>query len=106
MSWFSNYILSDYSEDSVVPDSYFYEGTAISPSYDILIPSNMMEEEVVSGIHYRDSTVQLDLNVERLDAHHDYSDYGYGGEPYPQAEYPYSQPNYPNHGYGGEQSYV
>ncbi|MFS8001313.1 hypothetical protein Hanom_Chr13g01188881 [Helianthus anomalus] len=61
-------------------------------------------EEVVYGIRYRDNTVQLDLNILVEDSYtqHDYSDYGYEGEPYPQAEYPYGQPNYPDHGYGGE----
>ncbi|MFS8031361.1 hypothetical protein Hanom_Chr17g01545031 [Helianthus anomalus] len=106
MSWLSIYIFGEYSEESVVPDSY--EGAAIFASYDIPIPSNTREEEVVSGFRYRDNTVELDLNVpvEDFDTQHGYSNYGYGGEPYPQAEYPYSQPNYPDHGYGGEQSYV
>ncbi|KAJ0935253.1 hypothetical protein HanRHA438_Chr03g0116941 [Helianthus annuus] len=106
MSWFSNYLFGEYSEESVVPDSY--EGAAISASYDIPIPSNTREGEVVSGIRYRDNIVELDLNVpvEDFDAQYGYSDYGYGDEPYPQAEYPYGQPNYPDHGYGGEQSYV
>ncbi|KAJ0493959.1 hypothetical protein HanIR_Chr12g0591961 [Helianthus annuus] len=106
MSWFSNYLFGQYFEESVIPDSY--EGTAISASYGIPITSNTREEEVVSGIRYRDNTVQLDLNVTVEDsyAQHGYSDYGYEGEPYPQAEYPYSQPNYLDHGYGGERSYV
>ncbi|MFS7966019.1 hypothetical protein Hanom_Chr09g00768961 [Helianthus anomalus] len=92
MSWFSNYIFGEYSEEFV----------------DIPIPSNTREEEIVFGIRYRDKTVQLDLIVPVEDsyAQHGYSDYRYGGEPYPQAEYPYGQPNYPDHGYGGEQSYV
>ncbi|KAJ0560651.1 hypothetical protein HanHA300_Chr06g0213751 [Helianthus annuus] len=48
----------------------------------------MREEEVVSGIRYRDNTVQLDLNIPVEDsyAQHGYSNYGYGGEPYSQAE--------------------
>ena len=89
MLWFSNYLFGEYSDESVVPDSY--KGTAISSLYDIPIPSNTRKEEVVSGIRYRDNTVQLDLNVlvEDSYAQHGYSNYGYGGEPYPQAEYPY-----------------
>ena len=59
MSWFSNYLFGEYSDESVVPDSY--EGAAISDSYEKNVQFNMREEEVVSGI--RDNTVQLDLNV-------------------------------------------
>ncbi|KAF5796098.1 hypothetical protein HanXRQr2_Chr08g0347441 [Helianthus annuus] len=95
MSWFSIYFVGEYSDESVVPDSY--EGTAISASYDKLIPSNTREDEVVSGIRYRDNTVQLDLNIPVEDsyAQHGYSDYRYGGEPYPQAEYPYGSQTIP-----------
>ena len=83
MSWFSNYLFSEYSDEYVVPN--IYEGTAISDSYKKPITSNMREEEVVSGIRYRDNTVQLELNIPVEDsyAQHGYSDYGYGGEPYP-----------------------
>ncbi|MFS7978383.1 hypothetical protein Hanom_Chr10g00914881 [Helianthus anomalus] len=68
----------------------------------------MKEEEVVSGIHYRDNTAQLDLNIHVEDSHsqHGYSNYGYEGEPYPQAEYLYVRPNCLDHGYGGEQSFI
>ncbi|KAF5772266.1 hypothetical protein HanRHA438_Chr13g0585651 [Helianthus annuus] len=61
MSWFSNYLFGDYSDESVVPDSY--EGTAISDSFEKPVSSNLRETEVVSGIRYRDNTVQLDLNT-------------------------------------------
>ncbi|MFS7903330.1 hypothetical protein Hanom_Chr01g00022811 [Helianthus anomalus] len=66
--------------ESFVPNSY--EGTAISASYDIPIPSNTREKEVVSGIRYHDNTAQLDLNVPVEDSYAQpgYSDYGYGGE--------------------------
>ncbi|MFS8001364.1 hypothetical protein Hanom_Chr13g01189541 [Helianthus anomalus] len=76
MSWFSNYLFSEYSDESVVPDSY--EGTAISTSYDKSIPSNTREEEVVYGIRCRENTMQLDLNilVEDSYAQHSYLDYG------------------------------
>ncbi|MFS7973911.1 hypothetical protein Hanom_Chr09g00862231 [Helianthus anomalus] len=105
MSWFSNYLFGEYSDKSVVLDSY--EGGAISDSYEKLVPSNM-RGEVVSSIRYRDNTVQLNLNIPVEDsyAQHNYLNYGYAGEPYPQVEYPYGQSNYPGHGYGGEQSYV
>ncbi|MFS7955728.1 hypothetical protein Hanom_Chr07g00646021 [Helianthus anomalus] len=42
MSWFSNYLFGEYSDESVVPDSY--EGTAISDLCEKPISSNMMEE--------------------------------------------------------------
>ncbi|MFS8003704.1 hypothetical protein Hanom_Chr13g01216971 [Helianthus anomalus] len=98
MSWLSNYLFGNYSDESVIPDSY--KGAVISTSYDKSIPSNTREEEVVSGILYRDNTVQLDVNIPMEDsyAQHGYLDYGYRGEPYPPAEYPYGQPNYPNQG--------
>ncbi|KAM0025755.1 hypothetical protein Hdeb2414_s0021g00578311 [Helianthus debilis subsp. tardiflorus] len=106
MSWFNNYLFGEYSNESVVPDSY--DGTAISGSYEKPVPSNMKEEEFVSGIRDRDSMVQLDLNIPMEDSHaqHGYSNYGYGGELYPQAEHPYVRPNCLDHGYGGEQSFV
>ncbi|MFS7958414.1 hypothetical protein Hanom_Chr07g00678271 [Helianthus anomalus] len=68
----------------------------------------MRDEEVISGIHYHDNSVQLNLNilVEDSYAQHGYSNYGYQGEPYHQAEYPYVQPNCPNRGHGDEQSFV
>ncbi|KAJ0571108.1 hypothetical protein HanHA300_Chr05g0185811 [Helianthus annuus] len=106
MSWFSNNLFGEYSDQFVVPDSH--ERTAIFDSYEKPVSSNMREEEIVSGIRYRDNTMQLDLNIPVEDsyAQHGYSNYGYGGEPYPQVEYPYVQTNYPNHGYGGVQMYV
>ncbi|KAJ0693865.1 hypothetical protein HanPI659440_Chr15g0602231 [Helianthus annuus] len=61
MSWLSNYLFGQYSDESVVPDSY--EGTAISDSYEKPVSSNLRETEVVSGIRYRDNTVKLDLNT-------------------------------------------
>ncbi|MFS7935797.1 hypothetical protein Hanom_Chr05g00407781 [Helianthus anomalus] len=82
-SWFSNYLFDEYSDKSIVPDSY--EGTTISDSYEKPFPSNMREEEVVSAIRYCDNTMQLDLNIPVDDAYaqHNYSNYGYGGDPYP-----------------------
>ncbi|MFS7961158.1 hypothetical protein Hanom_Chr08g00711511 [Helianthus anomalus] len=59
MSWFSNYHFGEYS----------HEGTAIYDSYDKPITFNMREEEVVSGIHYRDNTVQLELNIHVEDSY-------------------------------------
>ncbi|KAM0070927.1 hypothetical protein Hdeb2414_s0001g00018961 [Helianthus debilis subsp. tardiflorus] len=61
MSWLSNYLFGQYSDESVVPDSY--EETAISDSFEKPVSSNLRETEVVSGIRYRDNTVQLDLNT-------------------------------------------
>ncbi|KAF5780329.1 hypothetical protein HanXRQr2_Chr11g0470651 [Helianthus annuus] len=61
MSWLSNYLFGQYSDESVVPDSY--EGTTISDSYEKPVSSNLRETEVVSGIRYRDNTVKLDLNT-------------------------------------------
>ncbi|KAM0005873.1 hypothetical protein Hdeb2414_s0194g00829171 [Helianthus debilis subsp. tardiflorus] len=84
MSWFSNYLFGDYSDESVVPDSY--EGTAISDSFEKPVSSNLRETEVVSGIRYRDNTVQLDLNT--------------------PVEDPYAQQGYSNFGYGGDYSFV
>ncbi|KAJ0870310.1 putative transcription factor FAR family [Helianthus annuus] len=112
MSWFSNYLFGDYSDESVVPDSY--EGTAISDSFEKPVSSNLRETEVVSGIRYRDNTVQLDLNtpVEDPYAQQGYSNFGYGGEYsfvqqecYPNDSYGCQQ-GYSNFGYGGEQSFV
>ncbi|KAJ0489592.1 putative transcription factor FAR family [Helianthus annuus] len=112
MSWFSNYLFGDYSDESVVPDSY--EGTAISDSFEKPVSSNLRETEVVSGIRYRDNTVQLDLNtpVEDPYAQQGYSNFGYGGdysfvqqECYPNDSYGCHQ-SYSNFGYGGEQSFV
>ncbi|KAJ0772071.1 hypothetical protein HanPI659440_Chr07g0276261 [Helianthus annuus] len=67
-----------------------------------------MREEVISGIRYRDNTMQLNLNIPVEDSYtqHDYLNYGYGGEAYHHDEYLYIQPNCPDHGYGGEQSFV
>ncbi|KAJ0889804.1 hypothetical protein HanRHA438_Chr09g0416791 [Helianthus annuus] len=112
MSWFSNYLFGDYSDESVVPDSY--EGTAISDSFEKPVSSNLRETEVVSGIRYRDNTVQLDLNtpVEDPYAKQGYSNFGYGGdysfvqqECNPNDSYGCHQ-SYSNFGYGGEQSFV
>ncbi|MFS7966505.1 hypothetical protein Hanom_Chr09g00774531 [Helianthus anomalus] len=61
MSWFNNYLSREYSNESFVLDSY--DGTTIPYSYEKPVPSNMQEEEVVSGIHYRDNSVQQDLNI-------------------------------------------
>uniref|UniRef100_A0A251T8Y1 Uncharacterized protein n=1 Tax=Helianthus annuus TaxID=4232 RepID=A0A251T8Y1_HELAN len=80
MSWLSNYLFGQYSDESVVPDSY--EGTTISDSYEKPVSSNLRETEVVSGIRYRDNTVKLDLNtpVEDPYAQQGYSNFGYGGD--------------------------
>ncbi|KAF5774748.1 hypothetical protein HanXRQr2_Chr13g0604201 [Helianthus annuus] len=115
MSWFSNYLFGQYSDESVVPDSY--EGTAISDSFEKPVSSNLRETEVVSGIRYRDNTVPLDLNtpVEDPYAQQGYSNFGYGGdysfvqqECYPNDSYGCQQglQGYSNFGYGGEQSFV
>ncbi|KAJ0442027.1 hypothetical protein HanRHA438_Chr16g0752091 [Helianthus annuus] len=115
MSWLSNYLFGQYSDESVVPDSY--EGTAISDSFEKPVSSNLRETEVVFGIHYRDNTVQLDLDtpVEDPYAQQGYSNFGYGGdysfvqqECYPNDSYGCQQclQGYSNFGYGGEQSFV
>ncbi|KAM0055198.1 hypothetical protein Hdeb2414_s0006g00203291 [Helianthus debilis subsp. tardiflorus] len=115
MSWLSNYLFGQYSDESVVPDSY--EGTPISDSYEKPVSSNLRETEVVSGIRYRDNTVKLDLNtpVEDPYAQQGYSNFGYGGdysfvqqECYPNDSYGCQQSlqGYSNFGYGGEQSFV
>ncbi|KAM0018798.1 putative MULE transposase domain, FHY3/FAR1 family [Helianthus debilis subsp. tardiflorus] len=115
MSWLSNYLFGQYSNESVVPDSY--EGTAISDSYEKPVSSNLREAEVVSGIRYRDNTVKLDLNtpVEDPYAQQGYSNFGYGGEYsfvqqecYPNHSYGCQQSlqGYSNFGYGGEHSFV
>ncbi|MFS7993768.1 hypothetical protein Hanom_Chr12g01097961 [Helianthus anomalus] len=67
MSWFNNYHFGKYSDESVIPDSY--EGTVISDSYFNLVLSTTREEEVISGICYRDNTVQLELNIPPVCSH-------------------------------------
>jgi hypothetical protein len=93
MSWISNYLFGEYSDESFVPDSY---ETVVSNSYE-----KPADEEVVSGIRYRDNTVPLDLNTPAEDSYEQpvYSNYGYGGEPYPEAEYP-------DYGHVGDQPFV
>ena len=120
LSWFSNYLFGEYSDESVVP--YSYEGAAISNSYEKTVPFNMREEEVVSGI--RDNTVQLDLNFPVEDSYGVQPDFRVPVEDLygvqldlnvhvedlytPQFENPYGQPNtatqdYTDQGHGDEQ---